>query len=193
MKISDCAGLEKELEKVMDSQRYRHTIGVAHTAAGLATVYGEDVGRAYVTGLLHDCSKGMKTSGQVALANELGIELSESEKRIPALIHAKTGAYLAKVKYGIKDEEMISAITYHTTGRPEMSLLEKIIYISDYIEPNRDKQPRLDLIRKMAYKEIDKALVMILEDTVGYLRSKDPESVDPMTEKTYKYYLKENS
>jgi len=193
MLVIDFSDLEKQLESVLDRDRFRHTLGVAHTAACLSMLYGEDMNRAYLAGLLHDCTKGTKTNEQVALAESLGIELSDSEKRIPALIHARTGAVIAEKEYGIKDPEIIEAIKHHTTGRPNMSLLEKIIYISDYIEPNRNKQPRLSEIRKAAFTDIDKCLVMILEDTVGYLKHRNPDAVDTMTEKTYEYYHKENS
>ena len=99
--------------------------------------YGADLEKALTAGLLHDCAKGRGVKEQIRYCEKHGILLTEAELAMPALIHAKLGAYLAEKDYGITDPEILDAITYHTTGRPDMSLLEKIIYIADYIEPNR--------------------------------------------------------
>ena len=96
-------------------------------------------------------------------------------------------AMLAKVKYDIDDEEVLGAIRWHTTGKPNMNLLEKIVYVADYIEPRRDKAPNLKEIRKLAFMDMDLALLKILEDTLGYLGD-SPEEVDSMTRETYEYY-----
>ena len=96
-------------------------------------------------------------------------------------------AMLAKVKYDIDDEEVLGAIRWHTTGKPNMNLLEKIVYVADYIEPRRDKAPNLKEIRKLAFMDLDLALLKILEDTLGYLGD-SPEEVDSMTRETYEYY-----
>ena len=108
------------------------------------------------------------------------------------MLHAKLGAFLARKKYDIEDEEILNAIRWHTTGRPEMTLLDKIVYIADYIEPKRDKAPHLPMIRQKAFVDLDEALVMILRDTLGYLGD-SPEHVDSMTKKTYDYYIQECS
>ncbi len=193
MDFSEFSAIEDKLKKELDTARYRHTLGVAHTAVCLAMKYGYDINKAYLTGLLHDCAKAYKSKEQVSLAEKLGLEVSEAEKAHPQILHAKTGAYIAKNTYGIKDEDVLNAIRYHTTGKPGMNLLEKIIYVADYIEPNRSVMKRLDVIRKTAFEDIDAALLMILEDTVSYLNTKSPENVDEMTEKTYEYYLKERT
>ena len=105
----------------------------------------------------------------------------------PVLLHAKVGAFYAKEKYGVEDVDILSAITYHTTGRPNMSLLEKIIYVADYIEPHRKKLPRLDEIRKIAFIDLDRAIYMILENSLSYLESGN-EKIDSKTEETYRFY-----
>jgi predicted HD superfamily hydrolase involved in NAD metabolism len=92
-------------------------------------------------------------------------------------------------EYGIKEPDVINAILNHTTGRPEMSTLEKIIFIADYIEPNRKQAPNLAEIRKLAFIDLDKALLRVLEDTLAYLEE-DGGELDPMTKKTYDYYCR---
>ena len=121
------------------------------------------------------------------LVSEKDIELSEAELQVLPLIHAKLGAYLAKEKYKVDNERVINAILYHTTGRPNMTMLDKIIYLSDYIEPGRKQAPNLTEIRRMAFTDLDEAVKKILADTLEYLRSGESE-MDPMTEETYQYY-----
>ena len=114
----------------------------------------------------------------------------ESERKNPGLLHAKLGAYIAKTKYDIKDQEIVDAIAYHTTGRPAMTLLDKIVYIADYLEPNRNMAPNLTEVRKLAFEDINECLYLILKDSLAYLETKS-EVIDPMTEQTYYYYKKE--
>ena len=103
------------------------------------------------------------------------------------MLHAKVGALLAEKKYDIEDQEVLSAIRWHTTGKPDMTLLEKIVYVADYIEPKRDKAPNLKEVRKMAFVDLDRALLKILEDTLNYLGD-SPDEVDTMTKATYDFY-----
>ena len=166
--------LTKEMQKVQDPKRFTHTLGVEYTAAALAMRYSEDVERAQIAGLLHDCPA------------------TDVEKRNPYLLHARVGSYLAKKEYKIEDPEILSAILYHTTGRPGMTLLEQIIFTADYIEPGRKQAPNLTQIRHLAFTDLDAAVTKILEDTLEYLKSGDGE-MDPMTEETYNYYKKNES
>ena len=103
------------------------------------------------------------------------------------MLHAKLGAYLAKKKFDIRDPEVLSAITWHTTGKAAMTVPEKIIYIADYIEPGRNKAPRLEEIRKMAFKDLDECMYLILHDTLTYLKTAEKE-IDTVTESAYEYY-----
>jgi len=105
------------------------------------------------------------------------------------LTHSLAGAYLAEYKYGIRDEDILNAVRYHTTGRPGMSMLEKIVFIADYIEPGRNHSARLPELRRLAFQDLDKALVEVLRDTLRYLKGTDNE-IDPMTQKTYDHYKK---
>ena len=172
---------------MLDSDRYQHTLGVAYTAAALAMRYRLDPERLFTAGLLHDCAKNIPNDEKYALCKKYKIKLNEVEKKAPYLLHAKLGAYMAEHDFGITDKEILDSIRYHTTGRPGMSLSEKIIFTADYIEINRDEAPNLEEIREMAFTDIDKAVKKILIDTLDYL-SKGARPVDPTTKETYDYY-----
>ena len=197
MKTSNLKKLRKKLEKVLEPKRYEHTLSVAYTAANLAAVHGADVETALVAGMLHDCAKCLGYEKQMSLCRENHVQLSELEsKKDSPLLHAKAGSILAREEYGITNEDILNAIAYHTTGRPQMSLLEKIIYIADYIEPERHhikrnvdntQTDRLTQIRRIAYRSLDEALYSILGDSLAYLEEKGG-SIDHMTQKTYEYY-----
>lgn len=185
----DTAEMEKLLKKKLDDKRFTHTMGVAYTSAALAMRYDADVEKALVAGLLHDNAKEKQRSPKklLALCKEHNIEITDAEQQFPALLHAKLGAYFADTVFGVKDAEILSAITNHTTGKPDMSLLDKIVYVADYIEPHRSKAKHLGKIRRMAFVDLDQALLMILKDTLAYLDQLNS-PIDPMTEKTYSYY-----
>ena len=115
------------------------------------------------------------------------LSVTETERRNPYLLHSKLGAFLAMNKYHVDDKDILNAVLYHTTGRPAMSILEKIIFIADYIEPGRSKAARLPEIRHIAFIDLDLAMYMILSDTVEYLKKKQGE-FDTTTEKALTYY-----
>ena len=190
MDKSDIRDIKKELEHDLDSKRYEHTLGVAYTAACLAMRYGYDMEKAYITGLLHDCAKCMSNKDKFEYCEKYDIPITEVEQDNPSLLHAKVGAEMSRRKFDIEDPEIYQAIFYHTTGHPNMSLLDKIIYISDYMEPHRDEAPNLDLVRKQVFVDINQALLTILKDSVAYLDKSD-KTVDPMTMETYLYYVKQ--
>lgn len=181
--------IRKDLKKKLKKERFEHTVGVMYTAASLAMCYGADIHKALTAGLLHDCGKYCPAKDQIKLCDKYNIELTKSELDMPALIHAKLGAHLAEHEYGIKDQEILDAVTYHTTGRPGMGILEKIIYIADYIEPNRREIPGLEEIRGIVFRDIDRAVCLSAERTVSYLKDVG-NAVDPMTVSTYEYYKK---
>ena len=176
-----------KLKKELDAQRYEHTLGVARTAKEMAKHFGEDEGKAELAGLLHDCAKCIPNSDKISICKKKQLDVTEFELEHPVLLHAKLGAFVAKNEYGITDTSILDSIRWHTTGKPGMTLLEKIVFISDYIEPNRTKQPHLAEIRKTAFTDIDLCLYMILKDTVEYL-SENPKSMDTMTTSAYEYY-----
>ena len=192
MKTLDMHKMRKQLAKALDTKRYEHTLGVAYTSAALAMRYGEDIQKAEIAGLLHDCAKCLDNDKRLQICKKNNIEITEAEQHNPFLLHAKVGGYLASSKYKIDDEDIINAICFHTTGRPGMSLLEKIVYIADYIEPGRDHAPNLDEVRRLSFDDLDEALVQILEDILVHLKSSKKE-IDPMTQKTYDYYKRKQS
>ena len=179
--------IEEKIKKVQSEKRFAHTKGVQYTAMCLAMKYDEDIEKASLAGLLHDCAKHLSDEKLIALCDENDIETTDIERKNPVLLHGKVGALIARKKFKIEDEDLLNAITYHTTGRPGMSMLEKIIYVADYIEPGRDKMDRLPEIREAAFTDIDSALKMILEDTINHIKSKGY-VMDPMTEKTFLFY-----
>ena len=148
----------------LKAKRCAHVLGTAATAVKLAEKYGADVHRAEVAGLLHDCTKKLSMPEQLALCEKYGIALDELEKKALKLLHAKTGAALARDVFGA-DDEIYNAILWHTTGKANMTLLEKVIYLADYIEPNRDFDGVEDL-RKVVWEDLDKGLEMGLAMTV---------------------------
>lgn len=181
------------VEARLDAYRFRHTIGVADTAACLSMRYGGDMERAVLAGLLHDAAKCMPDEERVDFCEAHGIPVTDTERRNPTLLHAKIGAYVAEHEFGVTDREILDAVTYHTTGRPAMSLLEKIIFTADYMEPGRDRDPKLPAIREAAFRDLDEGILLILEDTISYVRSRVGDRMDPMTLETYRYYKNRRS
>ena len=145
-------------------KRIPHVLGTEQEAIRLALRYGADVEKARVAALLHDCTKKLDMPQQQALCRKYGIELDELEQKALKLLHAKTGAAIARDVFGV-DDEIYSAIWYHTTGHADMTKLEKIIYLADYIEPSRDF-PGVDALRSACYEDLDKGLLMGLEMTI---------------------------
>ncbi len=180
--------VEAKVKDILTDKRFAHTLGVIDTAAELAKKYGCDIDKAKLTAMLHDCAKDYSAVAQLRKCKELGIELSEIEENNNELVHAKLGAALIKSEYGIDDEEISEAIKWHTTGKPEMNLLEKIIFVADYIEPGRNKAPNLEQIRKVAFEDIDDAVYYIMRDTLYYLYLNNPFAIDDMTKKAFDYY-----
>lgn len=181
--------ISKKLKKELDTERYEHTIGVMYTACALAMCHGADMEQAMLAGLLHDCAKCIPSSRKIKLCQKYHLEVTEVERKNPSLLHAKLGAFLAKKNYHIADKNILNAIRSHTTGKPAMTLLEKIIYIADYMEPGRAELPNMEEVRKLAFQDIDKCLCRILEDSLTYLKSRNL-PIDTATEKTYQYYKK---
>ena len=179
--------LIRTLEQELNYKRFVHTMAVAGTASSLAMCYGMNIQKAELAGLLHDCAKCIDVRKMQKLCEKAGLEITPFEAGSGSLLHSKAGSVLAAGKYGCTDPDILNAIRYHTTGRPGMSLLEKIIFVADYIEPGRYTAKNLPEIRKMAFEDIDEALMKILYDTLVYLNSTG-NTVDPMTQKTYDYY-----
>ncbi len=181
--------IKEKLRHKLGMGRFEHTMGVAYTAACLAMRYGCSAEDAELAGLLHDCAKQYDNETLLKKSQKYHLSISEAERKNPSLLHAKLGAYLARKKYDVDNEEILDAIRYHTTGRPAMTLMEKIIYVADYIEPRRFKAPDLDKIRGLAFVDLDRTVCEIMSDTLAYLK-KMPECIDKMTQEACVYYQK---
>ncbi len=189
MAVYDLYHMQKKLEKYLDEHRFLHTLGVMYTCASLAMVHDYDLMDAQVAGLLHDSAKCIPNKKKLEMCRDHHIPMTDCEREHPFLLHAKLGAYIAREKYHVDDEQILSSITYHTTGKPAMTKLEKIVYIADYIEPLRDKAPRLDQIRHLAFVDLDECMYEILRDTLSYL-DENPGEIDTMTCEAFTYYQK---
>ena len=176
-----------KLKEKLAPKRFEHSISVEYTAANLAFIHGIDYEKAMIAGLLHDCAKSVPNEKKIQKCKKRGIFISQAEYENPELLHAKISAVYAKEKYGVTDEDILSSIACHTTGKPGMTGLDKIIYIADYIEPNRSYLPEIELIRKEAYTDLDQCLLHILRNIICYLNQKQS-VVDPITQATYEYY-----
>ena len=179
--------LRSKLKTKLDPMRYEHSLSVSFTCMNLAMRYGYDIDKAELAGLMHDCGK--RFTDEIILKKCIShkILVTDAEQKALPVLHAKYGAWLAENKYGIEDPEIISAIACHTTGKADMSVLDKIVYIADYIEPRRYKADNLPQMRKLAYEDLDKTMYEILKGTLDYLNKKGS-SIDPMTMQAYQYF-----
>lgn len=169
--MESISNIKEKLIKSLGEKRYNHSIRVMETAVELARQYGYDEEKAKIAGLLHDCAKYQDHLYLLKRVNDFDIILDDFMIQNKELIHAPLGSKIAEIEYNIKDEEILSAIYYHTIGKENMSLLEKIIYIADFIEPQRNF-PKLEWYREYAFKDLDKALRLIIENTIYFLIDK---------------------
>lgn len=183
----DLKEIKKNLKENLSKSRYKHSVGVASTAQCLAMRYEYDLEKAYLAGIIHDCAKSTPDKEKIRECKENNIEIGRQEELLPHLLHSKLGAFKAKKEYGIEDQEILDAVRYHTTGRANMTLLEKIIFVADYIEPGRDKAPNLTFLRKLAFVNLDETVYHICKDTICYLNAIDS-VIDVKTLETYEFY-----
>ena len=137
------------LREKLDEYRYIHSLGVADSARELAKIYGADEEKAYFAGLVHDIAKNMPKDEQLSLMEKGGIKLSVAEKNNPALWHGIAGECYLRLEMGITDPEILGSVRYHTTGKAGMTLLERIIYVADYISAERN-YPDVDVMRDLS-------------------------------------------
>lgn len=182
--------LREQLKLKLNPMRYEHSLSVSFTCIGLAMRYGYDLNQAELAGLLHDCAKPYDNQSIISKCREQHIELTDDELKAPAVLHAKFGVWVAEHKYRITDTEILNAIRWHTTGKAAMSLLEKITFVADYIEPRRCQADGLSKIRKLAYLDLDETMYQILKGTLVYLESKEC-YIDSLTKIAYEYYKQE--
>lgn len=165
--------LREKAHAMLKPSRVAHVIGCETEAVQLALRWGEDPESAAEAGILHDITKKLVLSDQLILCRKYGIINDNAEEKNFKLLHAKTGAAVARSLFGISDK-VYNAIRWHTTGKPDMTLLEKIIYMADYIEPNRDF-PGVEELRRLAYEDLDKAMALGLEMSLEDIRSSGQE------------------
>ena len=176
-----------DLKPKMKPERYHHTIGVMYTAANLAYAYDYDANKALLAGALHDCAKLVGVNDYIDECRHFHIPVPEYCFSSPHLLHADLGAYYAKNRYHVEDEEILHAILVHTTGCKNMSLLDKILYLADYIEPGRTPYSGIEKLRKAAYKDRDYAVFLEAANVLECLKERNF-AQDPRTRETYEYY-----
>lgn len=185
--------VQERLQSKLTPRRFIHTIGVRYTAASLAMRYGLSIEDASMAGVLHDCAKCFSDDELVKKCIKHNLECTDVELRNGFLLHAKLGAFYAKKKYGIENEDIISAIRYHTTGKAGMKPLEAVVFTADYIEPGRRVLPHIEEVRRMAFVDIDEAIYQILDRTLGYLGEQaqsdnNGREIEVHTIEAFKYY-----
>jgi len=183
------AELDEEMSRVLPRKRYLHSVAVAHLAAAYAVSLGYAPERALIAGILHDCAKAFSDEQLIEDCDKYAIPVTEVERRNGFLLHGKLGAFYARTKYYITDEEILSAISYHTTGRPGVTDLEKVVFLADYLEPFRTQPttPELSEIRRIAFQDIDQAVYLALQNTLRYLEQSGQE-MDRTTAETFESY-----
>lgn len=179
--------MENRLKKELSEKRYKHSLGVRDEAIKLAQKYGADIKKAKIAGLLHDCAKGLDIDEQIRQCEKYKIALDAVTLSCKPVIHAPLGAEIAKEQFGIEDEEILEAIRNHTVAKENMSLLDKIIYIADMIEPMRDFDG-VEKLRKAAYKDIDEAFIMGMRQSIVYNAEKN-KIIHPNTISAWNYML----
>lgn len=176
-----------KIKNILPEKRFNHSLEVAKEAKKLANFYGVDEEKAFLAGILHDCAKYFPKEKIFEICEQNNFELDEIIKKQIDIAHSFIGYFVAKNDYNIKDKEILNAIKYHTTGKANMSLLEKIIYIADYIEPTRKFFIGIDKARYLAYKNIDEAMLFILENTIKFNQEKG-RIIHYLSKEAYNFY-----
>ncbi len=184
----DLTLMKQYLDKNVGERRLLHSQRTADEAVKLAARYGADENKAYVAGLLHDVAKGACKHALQNVVGRYDVNVDPVERDNPELLHGKIGAAMVAAELGIEDEDILSAIRWHTTGRAGMSLLEKIVYMADLIEPGRCFEG-IEHIRVVAYRNIDEAMLQSLQKIMGFVKCKGF-SLHPSSVEAYEDILK---
>ncbi len=148
--------MQTKLSEALKKKRFAHSLGVCGEAVRMARLFGADVKKAYIAGLLHDCAKCLTRDEERELCEKYDFEPDDMTKACHPVLHAPLGAIVARYDYGVEDEEILDAIRYHTVARKDMTLLDKIVYVADVTEPNRDYDG-VETLRKLSKRSIDDA------------------------------------
>lgn len=178
---------ERKLQSALSIERYIHTMGVVKTALKMAEMYHADRYKVQAAALLHDCAKDYPSDMKRRFCKEFHVNVDEIMLNCIDLTHAFLGAEVARREYGVDDEEILDAIRYHTTGRKNMGIIEKIVFIADYIEPNRKAFDTLEEARKLAFENIDTAMAFILKSTIDYVNERN-RPLHPLSVEAFEYY-----
>ncbi|MGL4868554.1 MAG: bis(5'-nucleosyl)-tetraphosphatase (symmetrical) YqeK [Cetobacterium sp.] len=160
--------LKEQLKLVVSKKRYEHSIRVLNTALILGNIYNADLKKIAIASLLHDYTKEFKKNELIDISKEYFKKEAKDYLDNAEILHSYASAYIAKSKFNIIDEEILDAIKYHTTGRKNIGLIEKIVYLADAIEPKRD-YPHVEKIRDLALFNIDKAILLEVNKKIEYL------------------------
>ena len=160
------------IRALMGDYRFDHSVNVAAEAVELAKLYGEDEEKAYTAGILHDITKEIPKDEQLKIIADGGILLDDVQKNAPKLWHSISGSVYIQTELGITDSDIINAVRYHTTGRANMSLLEKIIYIADYPAVGREYNG-VEIMREKSRKSLEEAIIFSFQYTFNNLSSKE--------------------
>lgn len=163
--------MDKYIKEKLKPKRYTHSLGVSQTSRKLAEMYGGDVDKAYIAGLIHDCAKNMKDEELINIVENNGYTIDIVSRKSPQLLHGPAGAIIAQKNMGVTDIDVLNAIWYHTTGRENMSILEKIVYLADCIEPGREFDG-IEKLREAARKDLDSAVLLSLDYGINYVIEK---------------------
>lgn len=191
MKMNFTAEKINEYESLIKSRlsqyRYNHSMNVAESAVYLAEKYGADCEKAYVAGVLHDIMKEESLEIQRQFIESDGYKMTGTELAVPSVYHQMSGAAYCKKVLGIDDDEIIGAIRFHTTGKADMTLLEKVVYTADFISAERN-YPDVDIMRRLADESLEKAMLHSLKYTIGCLSEREI-PIHPDTLNCYNFIL----
>lgn len=166
--MRDFETLRSDLQKFLPKERFDHSLRVAAQAEELAQKFGVAAEPAKVAGLLHDCSRYLDSAGMLKKARELNFNIDPIEQLEPKLLHARLSASIAREQFGINDPDVLQAIESHTVGRPNMSALEKVVYLADHIETDRD-YIGVEKVRELAANDLDRAILASIGKMIAHL------------------------
>ena len=162
--------IKKILEYELSPKRFTHSVNVMNASIVLAEKHGANLKQAALAGLLHDCAREISNEKLLELSKKFDMNGDHVIFEQPELLHGPVGSKLAKSEYGIIDKSILYAVYYHTIGRENMSLLEKVVFVADYIEPGR-KFSGVEEIRKAAEDDLDQAMILALDSTICHVMS----------------------
>lgn len=159
------------LKENLSQGRYNHSLGVEDAAEKLAKKYGANIKKAKIAGLIHDCAKEIDKKEILDICRKNGVDIDYVLEANPSLLHGAAGAIMAQKVMGVEDEDILSAIKNHTIGKSDMSLLEKVIYLADYIETSRNF-PGIEELRNAAFRSLDESLILSFDKTIAVVISR---------------------